>query len=98
MSDTPLHEFEAEIRSILPECRTSMDLPLTPDGMWWLDITLQGRVVVAQHQHCKGLYLGVSLVVPDDNDEGLFSTTPSHEFEAIGPALKKAVELLRPVV
>jgi DNA-binding transcriptional regulator YiaG len=82
-----LEQLDERLRARFPEASLTMDRPELETGTWWLDVTLQGHLVVVQWRADRGF--GVSTPTRDD-----FGTKPHELYECADAAYDRVVELL----
>lgn len=63
----PIESLESNLKAKFPEARTKIDRPYKADGVWFLDIRLNGYLVIVQWQ--EGKDFGVSTVLTPDQSE-----------------------------
>jgi DNA-binding transcriptional regulator YiaG len=82
-----LEQLDERLRARFPEASLTTDQPELEMGTWWLDVALQGHLVVVQWRADRGF--GVSTPTRDD-----FGTKPHELYECADAAYDRVVELL----
>lgn len=82
-----LERLQQRLATRFPEASIAIDRAETETGSWFLDVTLQGHLVVVEWRPDRGL--GIS--TPSDDD---FGSKPDEVYESEDAARDRVVELL----